>query len=53
MAFELETIAKELTLVALPKVMASGDPRPEPVGKYYGLLYKTILKEVREAYNAK
>ena len=50
MAYELENIAKEITLAVLPKTASSGNGEPEEVGKRYGLLFKTILKEVTEAH---
>ena len=45
MPYELEGIAKELTLAVLPKVIV-GSNEPEAIGKKYSKLYNTILKEI-------
>jgi hypothetical protein len=50
MAYELETIAKEITLAVLQRT-PSDDTEPEKVGKHYGKLYTTILKEIKGFYS--
>jgi hypothetical protein len=49
MAYEFETIAKEITLSVLSKTMITGESF-EKIGTQAGQIYRAILKEVTEAH---